>query len=452
MSDSQLKNKHIYLDSLGCSKNRVDSEIMLSVLMQKSCELVSDPKDAEIILVNTCAFLTSATEESIDRILELSDCKKSGVCEKLVVTGCLSQRYQDELFQEIPEIDGILGAHSFERIVELLENIYADSGWPQSILTQKPYYQHFAVQERVQSTPRHFAYVKIAEGCSNMCTFCNIPFLRGHFSSRTIESIVTEIQYMVEKGVQEINLISQDTSSYGKDLQDDTTLARLLKAISKVQGDFWIRMFYCYPNRLTEQVLEVMAEDSRFCRYLDMPFQHINNAVLKQMNRKITRQQIEEKMTMVESFLPDVAWRTTFIVGFPTETEAAFAELSEFVSTQCFHNLGVFSYSHENNAPASKRWDDLVSEELKEERKQHLMTLQQSISLQRNQERVGQTLKVLVDGISEESSLLLQGRSQYQGAEVDGLVYINDGEARPGSFHSVEITEANHYDLIGRIV
>ncbi len=287
------ETKRIYLETLGCAKNRVDSEIMLASLKNHGFELTMDPKVAEVIIVNTCAFLTVASEESINRILDLSDFKSSGNCEKLVATGCLTQRYQDSLSKQIPELDGMLGSNGFEQIPELVHSMYEGSGHSQVSLHKKPHYKQFEEQARIQTTPQHFVYLKIAEGCSNMCSFCNIPSLRGNFSSRSVNSIVTEIRSLTEKGVKEINLISQDTSSYAKDFKNNTGLATLLKSISKIEGDFWIRLFYCYPNTFTTEALEIIAGDTRFCRYLDMPFQHINDDVLKAMNRKIDRAQIE---------------------------------------------------------------------------------------------------------------------------------------------------------------
>ncbi len=446
-----VPGKSVYVETLGCSKNRVDSEIMLSQLLLNGHTLVEEASAAEVILVNTCGFLTSASEESIERILELSDHKAEGRCEKLVATGCLTQRYQSEIVKEIPELDGVMGSHGFERIGELITAMYEHPEVPQVMVAPKPHYAQYEAQEQVQTTPRHFAYVKVAEGCSNMCSFCNIPLLRGNFSSRSVEAIARQVRTLVEKGVREINLISQDTSSYGRDWDREPHLAELLRAISALEGDFWVRMFYCYPNTFTEEVLEVMAADSRFCRYLDMPFQHISDAVLRDMNRKITRQQIEAQMQQVRQWLPEVAWRTTFIVGFPTETEEHFEELLAFVDQAEFQHVGVFTYSHEDNIRSS-RWGDPVPNAVKRQRRKQLMAAQQQVSARLMSQRVGTTLKVLVDGISEETELLLQGRAEFQGPEVDGLVYINDGQARPGTFHLVEITDAHPYDLVGHIV
>ncbi len=442
-------SKHIYLETLGCEKNRVDSEIMLAALKKQDYRLTDQAESAHVIVLNTCAFLTAATEESIDRILDLSDYKTTGQCEKLVVTGCLSQRYQDELLSTIPELDGLLGSSNFDQIPFLISQIYDNPDHPQILINKKPHYTQYEKQEKIQSTPRHFAYLKIAEGCSNMCSFCNIPYLRGRFSSRSISSIVEELQTLIHQGVREINLLSQDTSSYGKDLSEEVDIAALLSAISKIDGNHWIRLFYAYPNTFSEQALEIMANDSRFCRYLDMPFQHINDAVLEKMNRKITKKEIYAKIAQIKKQIPDMALRTTFIVGFPTETEENFEELAAFVAEGHFDHIGVFTYSHENNIP-SKKWGDPVPNALKQERKAQLLEIQQNISLQKNKTHIGKTLKVLVDGVSQESDLLLQGRTEYQGANIDGLVYINEGHALPMEFNLVEITEAHPYDLVGR--
>ena len=444
-------DKKVYLETLGCSKNRVDSEIMLGSLNNQGYQFTDDAEEAEVIIVNTCGFLSAASQESITRILELSDLKQEGRCEKLVAAGCVTQRYGSELAQKIPEIDGLLGSNGFEQIPELLDQLYQPQSQFKQFLQKKPHYRQYQQQERIQSTPSHYAYLKIAEGCSNMCSFCNIPYLRGGFSSRSIESLVQDFSQLVERGVSEINLLSQDTSSYGKDLRDGTELSGLLRALILVPGDYWIRMFYCYPNSFTDEVLEVMASDPRFCRYLDMPFQHISDPVLKKMNRKITRKEIEATMARVRRKLPDVAWRTTFIVGFPTETDQDFEELVDFVSEGHFQHLGIFLYSDEDNIRSSK-FGDPIPLSLKEERKNRLMEIQQKISREHHQKMVGSLQQVLVGGFSSETDLLLEGRNQYQGPEVDGVVYINEGNATSAGFHQVEITEAHEYDLVGKIL
>jgi len=444
-------NKRIYLETLGCSKNRVDSEIMLNSLQKHGFEITINPEIAEIIIINTCAFLTEASEESINRILYLSDFKSSGNCEKLVATGCLTQRYKDSLLKEIPELDGLLGSNGFEKIPELISSMFEGTFNPQIYINKKPFYRHFEKHNRIQTTSNHFTYLKVAEGCSNMCTFCNIPSLRGNFSSRTINSITNEIISLIKKGVKEFNLISQDTSSYGIDFNNNTRLSTLLKNITKIEGDFWIRLFYCYPNTLESEVLEIISSDRRFCSYLDIPLQHINSDILKAMNRKIDRKKVEKKIAKIKSIIPNSSWRTTFIVGFPTETEESFQELLEFVSEGHFHHVGVFTYSHEDNIRSAK-WGDPIPNSIKRERRIRLMETQQKISHQRNKEYIGKKLKVLVNGFSKETEFLLDSRSEFQGPDVDGLVYINKGKGTPGTFNTVEITEAHPYDLIGRIV
>ena len=448
---SKQKKKKIYLETLGCSKNRVDSEIMLSSLHNFGYEITMKPEIAEVIIVNTCAFLTEASEESINRILVLSDFKSKGRCEKLVATGCLTQRYKDSLLQEIPELDGLLGSNGFEKIPELVNSLFEGVFNPQIYLNRKPHYKHREEQNRIQTTPNHYTYLKVSEGCSNMCSFCNIPKLRGNFSSRTIKSIIDELNNLVKKGVKEINLISQDTSSYGLDFNNNVKLETLLKKITKIEGEFWIRLFYCYPNTLGSEVLQIISSDKRFCRYLDMPLQHINDSVLKDMNRKINRKQIENKIDEIKKYLPDASWRTTFIVGFPTETEKTFQELLDFISEGHFQHVGIFTYSHEENIRSSK-WGDPIPNSVKRERRNLLMEAQQKVSFQRNKKYIGKKMKVLIDGISKETDLLLESRTEFQGPDVDGLVYINEGTANPGSFHTVEITDAYPYDLIGRIV
>lgn len=444
-------SKRIYLETLGCAKNRVDTEIMMGALQQNGYKLTMRPDKAEVIVVNTCGFLSSASQESVNRILELNDYKQTGNCQKLVATGCLTQRYQTEMLTEIPELDGILGSSDFVKIPQLLNEMYEHPGQPAVLIKSKPHYTQYQSVQRVRSTESHVAYVKVSEGCSNMCSFCNIPSLRGYFSSRPIASIVEEIQSLVEQNVKEINIISQDTSSYGFDLKDGSNLAGLVKAISQIKGGFWVRLFYVYPNTLTREALEIMAADPRFCPYLDIPFQHISDHVLKDMNRRITQLEIREKMRMIQSIWPNVVLRTTFIVGFPTETAADFEELLDFVHEGHFEHVGVFTYSHEDNIRSAK-FGDPIPPEVKQERKNRLMEAQREVSLARNEARIGQRMEVLLDGYSQETDLLLQGRSNFQGREVDGLIYINEGEGIAGEFHQVEITEAHPYDLVGRIV
>lgn len=443
--------KRVYLETLGCSKNRVDSEIMLGALRKRGYGFTEDPAEAEVIVVNTCAFLTSATEESIDRLLALSDYKGSGVCEKLLSAGCLSERYRDALLAEIPELDGLLGSSNFHELPELLDDLYAGIEGRGVRLLPKPHYAHYESLERVQTTPQPYVYVKIAEGCSNMCSFCNIPFLRGYFSSRPVTSIVEDIREYAARGVKEINLISQDTSSYGVDRGDGASLLQLMRAIGELDGEFWVRLFYSYPNTFGESELEALAESPHIVPYLDMPFQHIDDGVLRDMNRRIAAAEIRAKLESFKRRLPGLALRTTFITGFPTEGDAAFERLLAFVEEGWFDHVGVFAYSHEDNIKSAQLGDP-VPAKVKHARRQALMEAQQAVSARKNAARIGERLSVLVEGYSEETDLLLRGRAAFQGPEVDGVVLINEGQAKAGAFHRVEITEAHPYDLVGRIV
>ncbi|HUJ74291.1 MAG TPA: 30S ribosomal protein S12 methylthiotransferase RimO [bacterium] len=445
--------KSVYLETLGCAKNRVDSEIMLAALKGRGYAFTPDPAQAQVIIVNTCAFLTSATEESIERLLALSDHKtgKGGQCEKLVSAGCLSERYREALLGEIPELDGLLGSSNFHEIPDLLDDLYAGRDSQRVRLLGKPHYAFYEGQERVQSTPAPYVYVKVAEGCSNMCSFCNIPFLRGYFSSRSVADIVREVEGHVARGVREINLISQDTSSYGVDRADGASLEALLRGLEAVPGQFWVRLFYAYPNTFTPGTLRAMAESPHVVPYLDMPFQHIRDGVLRDMNRRITERQIREKLQALRAAIPGLALRTTFIVGFPSETEEDFAALLAFVQEGWFDHVGVFAYSHEDNIKSAKLGDP-VPARVKRLRRKALLAAQQKVAVRRNRARVGQVLPVLVEGPHAETPLLLQGRAAFQGPEVDGVVLINAGQASVGAFQQVRITEARAYDLVGEVV
>ncbi|MEE8396522.1 MAG: 30S ribosomal protein S12 methylthiotransferase RimO [bacterium] len=445
--------KRVYLETLGCAKNRVDSEIMAGALNRGGYRLTLEPAEAEVIVVNTCAFLGEASQESIDRILALSDFKRNGACEKIVCAGCLSQRYGESLLREIAELDGLLGSADFGEIPALLDDLYR--GAPDDSLRvrvrKKPHYAHYEGQERLQSTPAPYVYVKVAEGCSNMCSFCNIPLLRGRFSSRAIPDILAEVAGHLERGVKEINLISQDTSSFGVERGDGTDLEGLLRALDGLGGQYWVRIFYAYPNTLGSGVMEAIATSAHIVPYLDIPFQHISGRVLRDMNRRITEGQIRAKLAELRRILPQATLRTTFIAGFPTESEADFAALLSFVQEGWFDHAGVFCYSHEDNIP-SRRFGDPVPNAIKRNRRKVLLEAQQKVSAARNAGRVGLIFPVLVEGPSAESDLLLQGRAPFQGPEVDGVVYVNEGNAIAGEFHQVEITEAHAYDLVGRIV
>ena len=449
--------KRVYMETLGCAKNRVDSEIMLAALRGEGYAFSDNPAAAEVIVVNTCAVLTAATAEGIERLLALSDFKADGVCEKLVCAGCMSERYRESLLEEIPELDGLLGSSNFQEIPRLLDDLYNGRDGPLVRLLDKPHYKHFENLERIQTTPAPYVYVKVAEGCSNMCSFCNIPSLRGYFSSRRVEDVVAEVQAHVARGVREINLISQDTSSYGVDLEaganleTGVNLEKLMRAVDAVKGEFWVRIFYAYPNTFTPGALDALAGAEHIVPYLDMPFQHISDGVLRDMNRRITEKKIRAKLEEMKAAIPNLALRTTFITGFPSETGADFERLLAFVREGWFDHVGVFAYSHEDNIKSARFGDPIPNLE-KRRRRKALLAAQQRVAAARNAERVGSILPVLVEGTSEETDLLLQGRAAFQGPEVDGVTYINEGQATAGEFHRVEITEAHAYDLVGRIV
>ncbi|MBT4287980.1 MAG: 30S ribosomal protein S12 methylthiotransferase RimO [Deltaproteobacteria bacterium] len=442
----------IYIETLGCAKNRVDSEIMLGTLLNSGFTYEPDSEKAAVIIVNTCGFLTSAVNESINRILSLAENKKTGNCLKLVVAGCMSERYRDSLLDEISEIDGIIGTSDYTEILTCINNLL-ENNERSNLLHQRPIYSHNNAKAiRALSTKQHYTYLKIAEGCSNMCSFCNIPKLRGKYISREPESICKEFLDLVSRGIKEISLISQDSSSYGRDLTHRESLGDLVrKLLESIQEDFWLRLFYLYPNRFPIELIDIMNQDQRLVPYIDIPLQHINSDVLKTMNRKIDRDQIQELLDKILNKNESIAIRTTFIVGYPTETEKHFRELLDFVEKGYFQHAGVFEYSFEDNIAAVK-YGDPISDAIKKERREVLLAAQQEVSAKKNQSQVGQIQKVLVEGLSDDTDLLLQGRNKYQGIEVDGVVLINDGQADSGDFVKVEITEAHPYDLIGKII
>ena len=448
---SEGMNNKVYIETLGCVKNRVDSEIMIGALLSDGLELAPTPQDAEIVTINTCGFIEKAVTESIDRILQLAEYKKEGLCKKIIVTGCLSERYRDRLLKEIPEIDAILGSSDFTQISSVIKSILTERSQMQFLEDRPLYSSKNQNVNRVLSTS-YYAYLKIAEGCSNMCSFCNIPQLRGGFKSRSIESIVHECQDLLNRNIKEINLISQDTSSYGVDLKDNSNLLKLVQQILRFdKSDFWLRIFYSYPNTYPLELFSIMNKDERFTPYVDMPFQHVSDPVLKAMNRKIGADDIHRIVDAAFNANEDIALRTTFMVGFPNETDGDFNKLVEFVEKGLFRHIGVFTYSDEDNI-SSTRLGDRVPLEIKEERKQILMEVQQKISFRKNEANIGQIQKVLIEGIYEETELLLKGRNRCQGPDVDGLVLVNSGQAEAGEFTSVRITGAHPYDLIGEII
>jgi len=474
--------------SLGCPKNLVDSEVMLGLAQEQGHQLTRDAADADVLIVNTCAFIDKAKQESIDTILEMAEHKKTGACRRLVVTGCMAERYRDELREQIPEIDAILGTGEVPEIVKAIGNggskeqdppygrhvipLLRSNGepirsgqtepsqaWPATASLAEaasegglPTYLYDASTPRLLATPRHYAYVKIAEGCDYKCAFCIIPTLRGKYRSRTHESIVAEAQRLAAQGVKELLLISQDTTFYGIDRGERGALARLLRALNRIDGLEWIRMLYLYPTTITDDVLDAMAESEKVCKYVDLPLQHASDRVLKRMKRPGTRASYERLLDRIRQRVEGVTLRTTFIVGFPGETTEDFAELQSFVEAVRFDHVGVFTYSHEEGTSAHGLDDD-VPAPLKRKRQSSLMGLQRRIAARAQRSRIGSRLRILVDGPSAEHDLVLRGRLEGQAPEIDPQVYLTDCDPSaitPGDFLDVEVVGSRAYDLIAR--
>ena len=437
----------IALESLGCSKNLMDVEIMTGILKEKGYEFVEEFDEADIIIVNTCGFIRDAKQESIDTIVELSQLKEVGKLKYLIVTGCLAQRYADELLEEIPEIDAIVGTGNFMNISEIIDRLESEKN-----VTEIGNIE-FAFDEtlpRYVSTPEHMAYLKIGEGCSNHCTYCIIPKLRGKYRSRKIEDIVEEAKTLAAEGVKELVVIAQDTTRYGEDLYGEAKLAELLEELAGIEGIKWIRIMYSYPESITEKLIDVIAAHDNICSYFDMPIQHASNRVLKRMNRRTSKEDIRNKVEMIRSKIPDAVIRTTVIVGFPGETEEDLEELIEFMKEIKFDRLGAFAYSREEDTPAD-RMDGHMDEEIKEERRDRVMMVQQAISEEINQKREDKVFEVLIEEEAEDGVYV--GRTQGDAEEIDSVVYVNsDEELEIGSFVNVYITEAMEYDLIGDVV
>ncbi|KFE67725.1 30S ribosomal protein S12 methylthiotransferase RimO [Hyalangium minutum] len=431
--------------TLGCPKNRVDSEVMLGTLKQRGYQLVQDPAAAEVIVVNTCAFIGPAKQESVDSILEMAEYKKSGACSTLVVTGCLSQRYGGELSQEMPEVDHFLGTSAYAQIGDLL----AAEASPRQVIPD-PDYIHNASTPRENSMPSYTAYLKVSEGCDNACAFCIIPKLRGGQRSRTIADVVAEAERLADQGVQELNLVAQDLTAYGHDLPGKPKLQDLLKELVKVDVR-WIRLHYAYPRVFPDELIEVMATEKKIAKYLDMPIQHASDKLLMSMKRGRNSQFLTDLLVKLRARVPGLVMRTSMIVGLPGETEEDFELLKEFVKTQRFERLGVFQYSDEEGTAAFDL-PNKVPQKTIERRWREIMAIQKRINREQNKKLVGKRIEVLVEGPSPETEHLLVGRHEGQAPEIDGQVYINDGLAYPGEFVTIEVTEAHDYDLVGRVV
>lgn len=455
--DGKFKEKSLFFTSLGCSKNLVDSQVMLGHLNLDGFTVTQDPEDAEVIIVNTCSFVEAAKKESIETVLDLVQFKEDGNCKALVMSGCMAQRYHGELEAEMPEIDMFIGTGEYHKIVPLLKAL--DEGrLEKKSFVEIPKYIHTEFDPRLNTSPGYMAWLKISEGCNRNCTFCIIPTLRGKLRSRTVESLVTEARNLAEQGVRELNLISQDFSDYGVDLagggkieNKNPMIYQLLSELEKVEGIDWIRVFYFYPDDLTEDVMALMAKSQKITKYLDMPIQHFADGVLKRMNRRATGELIHSKIARLREFVPGIVLRTSVIVGFPGETAEDFEALLEGVKKARFHHLGVFKYSDEEGTPAL-RLSNKVEQDVIDERFEKLYETQKEIARELNQEYVGKIIDVLVEGFHEETDLLLQGRHAGQAPDIDGKVIINDGMAEAGEIVKVEITEVLDYDLVGRII
>src|SRR5450755_3373357 len=435
--------------SLGCPKNLVDTEVMMGQLTAHGHELTPHPSDADVIVVNTCSFIDPAKQESVDTILEMAEYKRTGRARKLIVAGCLVERYRGDIQKNMPEVDAVIGTNELEQITSLCEGVEPAERNP-----FEPYLYHDATP-RVLATPKHHAYIKIAEGCDHPCTFCVIPQYRGAFRSRRFESVISEATRLFSQGVREINLIGQDTTCYGEDFGLKDGLATLLARLARIETEHekWVRFLYCYPNKVTQKLLDTIAEHPALVKYIDMPLQHASSAVLKRMKRGSHGDFFLKLLEKIRATIPGVAIRTSMIVAFPGETEADFEILSDFVKAAQFDRLGVFAYSDEETS-ASFHLDAKVDARTIQNRKRKLMALQRRVSQARNRKMIGQDVDVLVDGPSEETDLLWQGRMSTQAPEIDGVCYINDyGNAppRPGEIRRMRITEAHDYDLVGAL-
>ena len=433
--------------SLGCDKNLADSEEMLGLLTGKGHEIVDSEEEAEGIVINTCCFIHDAKEESVENILEMAEYKKAGTCKVLIVTGCMAQRYKEEIIQEIPEVDAVLGTTSYMDILKAIDEA-----------CEGRYFQEFRdINElpedsgrRVLTTGGHYGYLKIAEGCDKHCTYCIIPSLRGRFRSVPQERLIAQAEHMAEQGVKELILVAQETTMYGTDLYGKKTLHLLMKELCKIKGIRWIRVLYCYPEEIYDELIQVMKEEKKICHYLDLPIQHASDRILKRMGRRTTRAQLTAIIEKLRKEIPDIVLRTTLITGFPGETEADHQEVMEFVDEMEFDRLGAFTYSPEEGTPA-ETMEGQIPEEVKEERRDEIMELQQEISLEKGNDRIGQELLVMIEGkVSGESAYI--ARTYGDAPKVDGYIFVQTGELlMTGDFAKVRVTGALEYDLIGEL-
>ena len=434
--------------SLGCDKNLADSEEMLGLLTAGGHEITDDETQADAIVINTCCFIKDAKEESVETILEMAEYKKTGSCHALIVTGCMAQRYQKEIIEEVPEVDAVLGTTSYGDIVKALEEAVAGNHFEEF---RDIDYLPDTGSKRVLTTGGHFGYLKIAEGCDKHCTYCIIPKLRGKFRSVPMERLIAQAEDMAEQGVKELILVAQETTMYGTDLYGEKRLPQLLRALCKISGLRWIRILYCYPEEITDELIQVIKEEPKICHYLDLPIQHASDGILKRMGRRTSRAQLIETIEKLRREIPDIALRTTLITGFPGETQEQHEELMDFVDQMEFDRLGVFTYSPEEDTPAASM-PDQIPEEVKEERQAELMELQQDIVFDQAEDRIGEELLVMIEGkVADENAYV--GRTYRDAPNVDGLIFVNTSEElMSGDFAKVKVTGSADYDLIGELL
>ena len=443
-----MKNKKILFISLGCDKNLVDSEVMLGILADRGFEMTDTEDDADIIIINTCCFINDAKEESINTILEMAEYKKTGPCKALIVTGCLAQRYKQEIVDEIPEVDAVIGTSKYDEIFDAVDQALKGSHFLDvDDLDRLP----SVPGKRILTTGGHYAHLKIAEGCDKHCTYCIIPKIRGNYRRVPMEQLLAEAASLAEQGVKELILVAQETTLYGMDLYGKKSLHILLQELAKIKGIRWIRILYCYPEEIYPELIETIKNEKKVCHYLDMPIQHASDAILKRMGRRTTKAQLKETVSLLRKEIPDIVLRTTLIAGFPGETQEQHEELMEFVDEMEFERLGVFAYSPEENTPAASM-PDQIPEEVKEERRDAILELQQEIAFDKAADMVGRTLYAMIEGkVADEPAYV--ARTYADSPDIDGYVFVNTGEMlMSGDFVKVKITGSAEYDLIGELV
>ena len=439
---------NILFISLGCDKNLVDSEVMLGLLDKKGYKIVDEESEADVIVINTCCFINDAKEESVQTILEMAEYKKEGRLKALIVTGCLAQRYQQEILDEIPEVDAVLGTTSYDKITEAVEEAITGNGHVEvTDINELP----LVDEKRLVTTGGHFAYLKIAEGCDKHCTYCIIPKLRGNYRSVPMERLIKEAEDLADQGVKELILVAQETTVYGQDIYGEKSLHKLLKELCKISGIRWIRILYCYPEEIDDNLIQVIKEEPKICHYLDLPIQHASDEILKRMGRRTSKKQLVEIIGKLRSEIPDIALRTTLITGFPGESEANHEELMEFVDEMEFDRLGVFTYSPEEDTPAADM-PEQIEESVKEDRQAELMELQQDIAFDKAEDMVGSEVLMMVEGKVADENVYV-GRTYKDAPNVDGLIFVHtDADLITGDFAKVKVTGALEYDLIGELM